>query len=1225
MTTRFFLADTEVKTGKPRSGFSVCLFALVLLLQCVAGSAFASAPPIVDDFSADPPFVAPGGMATFTVQAHDPDCPDVCDTGCGQYIRAGLTYWNASGGTVLSEDNGVSGSPYEASMVWQAPATEGTYTISVYLADSGGFMCGGRGSITTPIDILVTLSTNQPPVIDSLIADPDQIRIGQTSDLTCIASDPDGDPITISWATDWGTVTETGFGTAIFTAPDYPGVASVTCTATDPEMYTGSQSVPVSVGDALPLGSISRGFGAPQSVAVDDLGDLFVVDRWAGGLVFSNLFDNGVGRTLQIDGLSAVAVDWNGRLLVGTETGARIIDRDGNVLLPLQPPGGFQAVADVAVDVSARRYVILYREAARIAVHDEGGSQLHLFGDTGSGPGEMSVPLGVAISPAGEIVVADTGHGAVQVFSSSGNYLRSFGALGSGAGEFVSLTGVAVDGAGKIYTTDAFHSRMQVFNPDGSLREILGNYGGSTGEFKTPAGLVVSDAFSTLVVTSSNTPSLELFRLGDVIFEPPTLDVFPSNLDFPDQLIGSVSPGQLVTLLNSGVVSVALYGVDIFGDFTFNSACGANLAPGASCTISVAFSPVEVGVRSGELVISDSSTGGPHIVPLSGTGLAIPEPAAVLSPTTLDFGQQYTGYSSAPQTVFLMNSGTAPMAIFSITAGSEFPISTDCGGSLPAGATCTITVTFLPTAVGPAISNLTVVDNAIGSPHQAVLIGEGIETPIATVSPLSVDFGEWHIGQNSTAIPVTITNTGGGLLSLTGFPIVGDFSQTNTCYTPLPAGGQCIAHVTFNPASAGPLAGTMVVQSDSPAGPQTVTLAGVGVGDPLVTTAPGALVFAELTVGQTSPPQTLQVSNSGEGPLEIHGVSVGGVHTRDFSVDSDACTGVVLPPDGTCSIGVIFEPTIDGDRSALLVLESTADTSPTEVALSGIGAYITTFITTGEDPEDSALCSDESSAVVDTFSLWTDRETDFVHRLRVDMTPGAFEAIGLIEILNVDGPQVIGSLINPDSDQAFVDVGVEITPEVGDYLIRLTPRNQADMPLPPGSEYEVSAFVGNVWNDNLNEGWDESGTELAIDNLSPDSPRLDSVEFVETAVLLTWTPPSDPDFEEVVILRAEGAAVEDRPTEGLTYTEGDTIGLSTVVYAGSGTTFSDHDLVPGDIYYYALFARDECANYSAEAAHTGEIRAGLGVAIPTLGNLGLLLLVLMIGFAGVLMVRWRMR
>jgi hypothetical protein len=198
-----------------------------------------------------------------------------------------------------------------------------------------------------------------------------------------------------------------------------------------------------------------------------------------------------------------------------------------------------------------------------------------------------------------------------------------------------------------------------------------------------------------------------------------------------------------------------------------------------------------------------------------------------------------------------------------------------------------------------------------------VLTGEGVDTPIASISPLSVDFGEWHVGLTSTATPVTITNIGGGLLNVTGFPIVGDFSQSNTCYTPLPPGGQCTAHVSFSPLAAVPLAGTMVIQSDSPTGPQTVTLAGVGVGDPAVTTNPGVLVFDVLTVGESSPVQVLHVGNSGEGPLEIFGVSVGGLNWRDFSISSDACTGSVLAPGVTCPIAVIFEPTLDGDRRSL--------------------------------------------------------------------------------------------------------------------------------------------------------------------------------------------------------------------------------------------------------------------------------------------------------------------
>ena len=106
---------------------------------------------------------------------------------------------------------------------------------------------------------------------------------------------------------------------------------------------------------------------------------------------------------------------------------------------------------------------------------------LAAFGSTGDGADQLKSPQGLAATPAGEWVVADSGHGLVKVFDLAGSLLRSFGELGGGAGEFVQLDDVAVDAAGLVYTSDSFQDWLQVWNPDGSLREVLGTYGGGVG------------------------------------------------------------------------------------------------------------------------------------------------------------------------------------------------------------------------------------------------------------------------------------------------------------------------------------------------------------------------------------------------------------------------------------------------------------------------------------------------------------------------------------------------------------------------------------------------------------------------------------------------------------------------------------------------------------------------------------------------------------------------
>jgi hypothetical protein len=146
------------------------------------------------------------------------------------------------------------------------------------------------------------------------------------------------------------------------------------------------------------------------------------------------------------------------------------------------------------------------------------------------------------------------------------------------------------------------------------------------------------------------------------------------------------------------------------------------LAAGAYCTINVTFTPQVVGGQSGTLSVTDNAAGSPHTVALSGIGLG---PVAVLSTTSLNFGNQQVGTASTPKTVTLSNSGNAPMTITSLTASGDFAQTSNCVSPLAAHTYCTITVTFTPTAAGTRTGAITVNDNALGSPHTVSLSGTG--------------------------------------------------------------------------------------------------------------------------------------------------------------------------------------------------------------------------------------------------------------------------------------------------------------------------------------------------------------------------------------------------------------------------------------------------------------------------------------------------------------------
>jgi Abnormal spindle-like microcephaly-assoc'd, ASPM-SPD-2-Hydin len=94
-----------------------------------------------------------------------------------------------------------------------------------------------------------------------------------------------------------------------------------------------------------------------------------------------------------------------------------------------------------------------------------------------------------------------------------------------------------------------------------------------------------------------------------------------------------------------------------------------------------------------------------------------------------EHGEQKVGTSSAARTVTLTNAGTAPIALFSIQVGGvnagNFTQTNTCGTSLKAGASCTIQVTFTPTAVGNRLGHVAIQDNAFGGTHWVGLLGKG--------------------------------------------------------------------------------------------------------------------------------------------------------------------------------------------------------------------------------------------------------------------------------------------------------------------------------------------------------------------------------------------------------------------------------------------------------------------------------------------------------------------
>ncbi len=210
----------------------------------------------------------------------------------------------------------------------------------------------------------------------------------------------------------------------------------------------------------------------------------------------------------------------------------------------------------------------------------------------------------------------------------------------------------------------------------------------------------------------------------------------PAGLVFSAQSLNTTSQAQTVTVTNGDsaqtISSVAISGANAT-DFTETTTCGSSLAVGATCTITVSFTPAASGLRKASLIITDSAPGSPQVVNLSGNTSTV-----TLSTSSLSFGLQAVGVASAPQAVTVTNNGSTALAFSNISASGDFSETDDCTKApLQPNTNCVIQVTFTPSSAAGSIGAITLTDNGSGSPQVILATGTGILVPPFQISSLT--------------------------------------------------------------------------------------------------------------------------------------------------------------------------------------------------------------------------------------------------------------------------------------------------------------------------------------------------------------------------------------------------------------------------------------------------------------------------------------------------------
>lgn len=112
------------------------------------------------------------------------------------------------------------------------------------------------------------------------------------------------------------------------------------------------------------------------------------------------------------------------------------------------------------------------------------------WGEKGSAPGQFSDPTGIAVA-GGEVFVADSRNGRIQVFDVDGKLKRAFGKPGKVIGELGRPMNLAIRD-GELYVPEYFNDRIQVFGLDGTPKRVIGKAGTGPGEFNAPGGVAVA-------------------------------------------------------------------------------------------------------------------------------------------------------------------------------------------------------------------------------------------------------------------------------------------------------------------------------------------------------------------------------------------------------------------------------------------------------------------------------------------------------------------------------------------------------------------------------------------------------------------------------------------------------------------------------------------------------------------------------------------------------------
>jgi hypothetical protein len=255
--------------------------------------------------------------------------------------------------------------------------------------------------------------------------------------------------------------------------------------------------------------------------------------------------------------------------------------------------------------------------------------------------------------------------------------------------------------------------------------------------FTNPATAPTATALQSVTFTPGDTSDYNsvIGSVSVTVTASPQVTVSPTSLNFGTNIyLGSIL-AKTVTITNTGNATLTFSGDPLIAilkggdssEFATVNLCGKTLAAGKSCTMIVGFvAGPFYNPQTATLTIKDNAPNSPQTVPVSATVI---DPVASFSANSISFGSAKTSSASVTKSITLSNPGGTALSItgYAITgtAKGDYSETTTCTGTLNPKGSCSISVTFKPTAKGSRPATLIVTDSAQNSPQSISLSGTG--------------------------------------------------------------------------------------------------------------------------------------------------------------------------------------------------------------------------------------------------------------------------------------------------------------------------------------------------------------------------------------------------------------------------------------------------------------------------------------------------------------------